>query len=476
MASYKYVISGILILATGICAGAQDIFESYRRNAEDKYGSYESRSQASFDRYRDRINSEFASYLKREWEKTSFYEPLPEPEKPGPKPVPTDTAAIPSPLVPPAAPVEEPAEPLPSGGGNYISFTYLGNLCRIRMPENYSLSVRSGANKEISDAWSILSGRKFDPMLSDFSREKEALRLCDWAFLQLLWNASERFFGDRRCNEAIVFQAFVLSQSGYKVRLGKTGGTLHLLVAFKETVFSRPYIVSGGDRYFCFDGGSSLGPLEICDFTFPNEKSCSLIMDEIPRAGDSYTDSRVFKSADYPSVSVSVSVNRYLVSFYDEYPSCSWEIQAACSLSREVKDQVYPKLKEAIRGLSELESANLLLNFVQTGFEYMTDEQQFGREKSFFGDESFWYPYCDCEDRSILFSILVRDLLGLDVVLLDFPAHIATAVRFNANVPGDHINLDEGKYVICDPTYIGASVGQSMSEMADKQATILRIS
>ena len=47
----------------------------------------------------------------------------------------------------------------------------------------------------------------------------------------------------------------------------------------------------------------------------------------------------------------------------------------------------------------------------------------------------FYYPYCDCEDRSVLYSYLVRNLLKLDVVLLDYPNHIATAVCFNENGP-----------------------------------------
>ena len=29
----------------------------------------------------------------------------------------------------------------------------------------------------------------------------------------------------------------------------------------------------------------------------------------------------------------------------------------------------------------------------------------------------YYYPYSDCEDRSILFARLVKDLLGLDVVM-----------------------------------------------------------
>lgn len=114
-----------------------------------------------------------------------------------------------------------------------------------------------------------------------------------------------------------------------------------------------------------------------------------------------------------------------------------------------------------LRHLSRSISVSELL---QTAFEYKTDEEQFGGKRSLFADESLYYPYCDCEDRSILLSILVRDLVGLDVVLLQFPGHLATAVKFNEEVEGDWLDLEDGRYVVCDPTYIGAPVGMAMPE------------
>ena len=90
---------------------------------------------------------------------------------------------------------------------------------------------------------------------------------------------------------------------------------------------------------------------------------------------------------------------------------------------------MYPKLTQQIKGKSQKDAANILIDFVQTAFEYQTDDVQFGYERPLFADETFFYPYSDCEDRSILFAHLVKDLLGLDVVLLYYPGHLATAVK-----------------------------------------------
>ena len=84
-----------------------------------------------------------------------------------------------------------------------------------------------------------------------------------------------------------------------------------------------------------------------------------------------------------------------------------------------------------------------------------------------------YYPYCDCEDRSILYSRLVRDLLGLDVILVFYPGHLATAVCFNTPVEGDYIELSGKRFTICDPTYIGAPVGMTMPNMDNKTAKVI---
>lgn len=101
--------------------------------------------------------------------------------------------------------------------------------------------------------------------------------------------------------------------------------------------------------------------------------------------------------------------------------------------------------------------------------------KQFGYERPLFGDESFYYPRNDCEDRAILYSILVRDLIGLDVVLVHYPGHLGTAVHFTENVAGSYYDVGGKHYVVCDPTYIGAGVGEVMPQFENTKVTIVRV-
>lgn len=142
-------------------------------------------------------------------------------------------------------------------------------------------------------------------------------------------------------------------------------------------------------------------------------------------------------------------------------------------ICNEVKNELYPQLKKYIQGRSKLDAAERLLNFVQTAFTYEYDDKVWGGDRAFFAEETLYYPYCDCEDRSILFSHLVRDLLGLKVVLVYYPGHLATAVQFNEEVNGDYLVVNGRKYTICDPTYIGASIGRTMPQMDNSTAKVI---
>jgi hypothetical protein len=74
------------------------------------------------------------------------------------------------------------------------------------------------------------------------------------------------------------------------------------------------------------------------------------------------------------------------------------------------------KEREKLKGLSQKEAMERLLNWVQTAFVYEYDDKVWGDDRAFFPEETLYYPYCDCEDRSILLSRLVRDLLGLKAI------------------------------------------------------------
>ena len=70
----------------------------------------------------------------------------------------------------------------------------------------------------------------------------------------------------------------------------------------------------------------------------------------------------------------------------------------------------------------------------------------------------------------------MKEFVGLDVALADYPDHVATAVRFtDPSVSGDFFMLRGEKYIVCDPTYLGAAVGESMPQYKKTKADLIEI-
>ena len=232
-----------------------------------------------------------------------------------------------------------------------------------------------------------------------------------------------------------------------------------------------------GDCYYYPYGGNA-EKLYICEVPFPQEQPLSMLLPQEQRFDYEASAPRSLKSAAFPKVLVEATVNKKALSFYASYPPSMinenqqtlWAMYANMPMPKAISQTFMAAMKEKIAGLSQLEAMERLLNFVQTAFVYEYDDKVWGCDRAFFPEETLYYPYCDCEDRSILLSRMVRDLLGLHCVLIHYPGHLAMAVQFTDDVKGDCIMLQGEKFTICDPTYIGAHVGETMPGMNNAEA------
>lgn len=319
--------------------------------------------------------------------------------------------------------------------------------------------------------WEALSDRTYDGLIEDCLQLRSAHHLCDWAYLLLLRELSQYVY-EQHLDEAALLMAYLYGRSGYKMRLAITDqGQVRMLYASQHSIFNKNCWTIDGTLFYAmdYDGEGIL----LCNAALPHEKPLSLYVEKSQQFAIRQSGQRELQSERYPEVRATVVGNLNLMEFFNTYPpsmvnqdACTrWAMYANTPLDELSKQTLYPSLKDAIAVCSQLEAAERLLNFVQTAFVYEYDDKVWGYDRAFFGEETLFYPYCDCEDRSILFSHLIRDLLGLDVVLIYYPGHLATAVHFTELVQGDYILIDGKKFTICDPTYIGAPVGYTMTGM-----------
>ncbi len=463
-------------------------FEQFKAESEKNFSSYEQEQQRKFDEFRRRVNQDFARMLGEKWEEEEVKEAIPIPKLPEPiKPVVKKKDAPKQETkqieikeikqVPEKHETPQPIVPIVKQENvemEQFSFDFYGTNCKVDWQDDMKFSLSSVNEPSVAEAWKLLSTQKYDGLIADCLNIRERLELCDWAYIELLDKMAKGVLGENSQNEIVVLKMYLLTQSGYKMRIAKCNGTLALLMPTKEEIYGYSYLEFDNQRFYVLNKALK-GSFEVFKLEFPKEQLASMQMNHLPGFTENKIEKKTFASERYTAAKVSVAPNTNLMDFYTEYPHGDWDYYSRASLSSSVKRDLYPTLKSIIEGESQVEAANILINFVQTAFEYKTDDEQFGYERTFFGDEMFYYPYSDCEDRSVLFSILVRELLGLDVVFLHYPGHLATAVNFTEQAEGSYMTIDNKIYFICDPTYIGANVGEVMPQFGNVPAEIIKI-
>lgn len=499
----------IFVLIASFCNQilSQTTFEEYKRQAEQRFQQYKEQKHSEFEAYRDKVNRDFAEYMRQAWPEFKAKPAIPAPrspeppepvvvapsEKPTNEPLPFAKVTPLPPILPPPIPLLPTAEPekpdltpitpprfttpetTKKPSGSMVSFNFYGSKCSVPFDRSLRISLSSNDEQNVANAWKQLAVNESVELVESCVNLRNSLRLSDWGYLRLIEKLSQAVFPSKK-DEATLLQMFILSQSGYKVRIGRNGNKLVMLIPCRENIYSYSFIPIDGANYYLVDRNISTPSTYVYNQKFPREQMFSLSIRTLPNFPMEPSPTRSFQSKYGNGISTNIAINKNIISFYNDYPlSNNWDINVNASLSEDVKSQLYPTLRQAIAGKNQQEAANILLRFVQTAFDYKTDDKQFGIERPLFPDETFYYPYSDCEDRAILYSVLVRELLGLDAVLVNYPGHLATAVKFDEDVKGDHFNINGKKYVVCDPTYINSNVGMSMPMFKGTSAKIVKL-
>ncbi len=449
----------------------------------------------NFNEYRQKINAEYISKTREKWNAFRVSQPLPVPDKdvkPAPPIIMKDDEARkkkedrlikiqtvikpvkPAPRPQPVAPVEE----APEESSKQLSFLYLATSWKARTPDAAIVHLAGVSENAVADGWEKLCQPAYNNLVVDCLSLRTQYKLCDWEYLMMLQALSQKIYGNDT-NEATLLMAFLYSQSGYKIRLGEANNKLQMLYASQHIIYNKRYFTLDGDKFYPLN--DKISDLRINEAKYPKEQSLSLWVPVSPYATFQASPLRELKAKRYPDMSVKVSVNKNQMPFYESYPTSEvggnfmtrWAMYANTPICEEAKKELYPQLKKGLTGISELMCVEKLLNWVQTAFVYKYDEEVWGQDRAFFPDETLYYPYCDCEDRSILFTRLVRDLLGFKCVLVYYPGHLASAVAIPGEAKGDYLMVNGKRFMICDPTYIGASVGNTMPDMDNAQAKVI---
>ena len=473
----------LLLIATAALAGhAQDFrqqFEDFKKNA-----------QTDFYRFRDSLNYLFADYLSQKWEHFEIQQPLPSPNKPEPSTPPRylqGTAAeapvvIPvtrTPLVSAATstrPLQLPAPPPLSAEEQaqaiVLAFDFFGTPVQLSAYPEFMIFLNDHSETAVSEAWRQLTQSPYPELIRQLLQIKGELQLNDWGLYQLVSKFAAVLFTAEQQDEKTVFTVFLLNQIGYNAKISLQTEALVEAVAFEQKLYGQHFFKINGERYYLFNTPNpKLGcttyrlnyEAAIADINLAASEPVRLVLKEDTRPLDIVAAgvTRLFR------------YNKNIIDYYNTYPQTEMQVYAVNPMSNTMKNNIAQQLTPYLKDKNETEAVSFLLHFVQTAFEYKTDREQFGREKWFFAEELFYYPYSNCKHRAVLFTQLVRQLTELSVVMLDYSDHVATAVAFNSEVQGDSFHFDGKRYTVCDPTYVNADIGMTMPAYKEVEAKIV---
>lgn len=502
-------------------------------NASDdkEFKKWLTQYKKEFKSFVDEHDKEFAQFLKTNWVETEV-EPeeqrdskpkITEPPKTKPKPIiekdpePVVLVPLPVPVIKPkpkpdlvvvpedkkeggndkvydkpkVKPTPEPVEPKPvkkpkpeiqqyvyvAPGEAKTIVNMLGQ--RLVMPklEAQPLGLKKLDSNTIADSWLTMAQTSFKAPVDALQKAADDLALDDWG--QALLTHQYLVAGARLSkNDMQLYSWFYLVKQGFNSRVAYNDGKAYLMLSVKQKLFGQKYFSLQDGKYYFVDLAEKQ-PINVGSvYTYDKQHSAAsqqvnIDLSIAPKHGKSDKFRKLSTKIDNKEITVQTRYNSSYIEFLDHYPQLSMEYYFQAELPDLTKQELLAQLRPHVEGLSEQRALNVLLHFVQKSLQYQTDQQQFNYENYLFAGETLHYPYADCEDRAVLYAYLVKNLLGNEVVGLQYDGHIATAVAVKSAINGDAFNINGKRYVVADPTFINANVGRTMTGFENQSPQII---
>ena len=369
-----------------------------------------------------------------------------------------------------------------------VTINFYGKKLDFNVDDKLRMKNKGVKETDVADYFKEIS--KMSKETSDLWKQIDAyvntMGLNEWGYFCILRSLSESMFSD--IDNCVLFNFYMLrNEGGFKVKIarGKDSNKLTLLAVIDNSkeVYSYSFFrfketENTNLKYYSIYGG---GGSKESIYTYNNDeqnaglKQMGLDFHNTLNMGqcDVKRELNIAKIND----KLELPYNSAHIAYLNDVPMTVFPIYFASPLSIEAQKVFNEKLNAIKQEYTSVQFIDIILNFVQTAFDYKTDDQQFGYEKYFYPEEVIAYPYSDCEDRSALFAWLVTTYTDAKVVGLQYEGHLATAVCFgdDVNISGDAFSYAGKKYYVCDPTYINATIGMTMPQFKDKMPKIVKM-
>ena len=434
------------------------------------FADFKKSQEKSFAAYADERDNGFRNYLQEQFQEYQAHIAKPLYEEAKPKII---LPAEPTEVLPqgPKIFIELPSqpednttqtEPLALDTSKELVFDFYGTRLAFYVDAtikkaNFSPKTQAG----IGNFFNTLALGSYQSLLGEIQATQEKMQLNDWGLTLLVTKMSTTLFQDE--DNSKLFAWFVLNKLGYDVKVGLSKSHVVLMHYSQKDIYDTPNFTFSNKKYYVVSEYSKAVTHSVYSYdkSYPKaDKALDLSLRTLPSLHVQTKSKTLRFQHNAKEIKIAFNYNQNLIDFMASYPQADYETYFNAPLEEQTYLAIAKELKKEIDAKEASLGINFVLNFVQNAFAYERDAEQFGREKVMFAQETLYYEKSDCEDRSVLFAALVHKLFKVPTIGIKYKDHMATGLF----IPmfGDSVHVGNKRFVIADPTYINAKVGQSM--------------
>ena len=347
-----------------------------------------------------------------------------------------------------------------------ITFNFYSEPIAIKYDARMVIPIGKDISEEVFERFYFdLSNTSFLMVVGGLLSYKKKMELNDWLYYKLIYTFVETAFTNQSHNFKTLFSWFLLHKSGYQVQLNYVNNYIMLSVFSHDKIYDMP-VRAHNNGWFVDLTTSNQSEIKRklisyrSDFNINSKgKPFSFRLTRLPKLSNPriVTKKLSFIHHDklYP---LSVKINESVIEMMFRYPELSIKEHAHIPVSSFVKESLYAEMDRLTAHMDHFQAVRFFLSFTRMSKSYEIDKKAYNVQNlAFTPEETLYYKYSDCEDRSALFCNMVKEILGLEVILVDFPGHASVAVHFEK--PPSKITAQsspiyyKGKpYYVCDPT------------------------
>ena len=429
---------------------------------------------SSFTHYKDAQDKEFSNYLRSSWQEykakktQNFYA----------KPKPKNTQKIAQKKIKSVGPlinivlpkIHTKQEKLSLDQSNDdLHLLYFGQKISLHV----DLSIKSAQfyphnQNGIVSFFDVIVHSEYADSLRDIKKISTELALNDWAEYLLVKQIAEALYNKK--DEQRLYTWIMLNKLGYDVKVGLSDKHVVLLHWSKKIIYATSRYSFAEKKYYLVSSYAMGKQPRVYTYKqkYPGaDKALDLSLKTLPNFHEDIRSKTVSFRQFGVTYPISYTYDKNLIDFLATYPQADYETYFNAAFSQRTYNEIAEGMKKYLDGKKASEAIDFVLHFVQNAFIYECDQEQFGREKVMFAYETLYYNKSDCEDRATLFAFLVEKLFHISVVGIKYKDHMATAL--NIPMQGDSVYLGTHRYLVADPTYIDANIGESMPKYKSKK-------